>query len=144
MSRTLVPTDQNIIDEYFRLAFVPGLTSVHWLFAMVAVYGKHPLELKGFRWGPDDSILLVNRKRPVRPLHPQWVSLFSLRERTPYKASERITRLSSSLEQAIQKGQVQIDIPSLLLSYKMRKVFYQPIKRKQFAPAAPEGAYSLS
>lgn len=141
MPRTLVPTDQNIIDEYFRLAFIPGLRDIHLIFALVAVYGKHPRELNHFQWGPRDSILLPGRKRPIHPLHPQWVALFKLKK---IKGTDKIETLGLRLEQAIQKGQVHIDIPSLLLSHKMRKVFYQPIKRKQFVPAAPEGACSLS
>jgi hypothetical protein len=141
MPRTLVPTDQNIIDEYFRLAFIPGLSDIHLIFALIAVYGKHPRELNHFQWGPRDSILLPGRKRSIHPLHPQWVTLFNLKK---IKGTDKIETLGLRLEQAIQKGQVHIDIPSLLLSYKMRKVFYQPIKRKQFVPAVPEGACSLS
>jgi hypothetical protein len=142
MPRTLVPTDQNIIDEYFRLNFIPGCHSISGVFALVAVYGKHPKELNHFQWGPRDSILLPGRKRPIYPLHPQWVALFNLKKKI--RDTDKIGTFGLRLEQAIQKGQVQIDIPSLLLSYKMRKVFYQPIKRKQLVPAAPEGACSLS
>ena len=56
------PTDQRIVNEYFHLAASKGLKNVAWLYGMVATYGIKPDKLWDFHWGPDNSILLKNRK----------------------------------------------------------------------------------
>ncbi len=80
-----VPRDQAILDQFFSLMSKPGLEEVAWLFGMVAVYGKTPEDLKDLTWNEDFTINLQCKKRPVRPLHPQWVFLFQLKEKQPFK-----------------------------------------------------------
>lgn len=129
MKNVIIPSDQNIVDEYFRLRYFPGLKSVAWLFGMVATYGTTPQDLIGFDWGPENQIKVQTKKRMLRPLHPQWVSLFQLLVKTP-----DIEKVNTQWEKAINKGQALMDAPSLITAYKMRKVFYKPVK--QPLPAA--------
>ena len=78
-----LPSDPRIVDEVFNVVAKPGLEDVGWLLGMVAVYGKSPEELKGFTWNEDNSINIQSKKRPLRPLHPQWVFSFSSKKNSP-------------------------------------------------------------
>lgn len=124
-----VPKDQQILDEYFSLVTKPGAEKTAWLFGMVAVYGKTPDQLKGFKWNDDHSITLKDKKRPLHPLHPQWAFLFQLKEKQPFKKKDCWLALSHSLAQAQHQGLV-LNTDSLLLAHKVRKVYYTPIKRR--------------
>ena len=97
--------------------------------AMVATYGKTPSELKGFTWNDDHSINIKSKKRSLRPLHPQWVFLFQLKEKQPFNLKSRWSALHSSLEKTCGYGNVSLTIKGLLLAHKVRKVYYTPLKR---------------
>lgn len=134
MKNVIIPSDQNIVDEYFRLSYLPGFKSIAWLFGMVAVYGVTPKDLIGFEWVTDNQIKLASKKRPIRPLHPQWVSLFHLLRKSP-----NLEKVNEQWERALNKGQAWMDTPSLITAYKMRKVFYKPVKQ-----GSPEACLTLS
>ena len=122
-----VPRDQDILDEFFSLMTKPGLEKTAWLFGMVAVYGKTPDELKHFSWNDDHTINLQCKKRPVRPLHPQWVFLFQLKEKQPFKVKSCWEALSKTLSKAQDTGLVS-HLDDVLLAHKVRKVYYTPTK----------------
>jgi hypothetical protein len=71
------PTDQRIVNDYFKLLSFSKLKNVAWLYGMIATYGVKPDKLWDFKWGPDNSIFIKNKKRPIYPLHPQWVIFFN-------------------------------------------------------------------
>lgn len=121
--------DQRIIDSCFHLLTTPGFRKAGWLFGMVSVYGKTPENLKGFTWNDDNTIIITSKKRPVRPLHPEWVSLFQLKEKQPSKLESRWDEISNVLNEAIKKGMVNLTIPNLLIAYKMRKLVYAPVNK---------------
>jgi len=125
-----VPRDQEILDEFFSLAAKPNLEKIAWLYGMVAVYGKHPEELKHFIWNEDNSISLKHKKRPLRPLHPQWVFLFQLKEKQPPRMKSCWNALSEALSQAQDTGLVS-QIDDVLLAHKVRKIYYTPARRLQ-------------
>lgn len=122
--------DQRIIDECFQMLTTPGLRKVGWLYGMISVYGKSPDELKGFTWTDDNQIIIKSKKRPIRPLHPQWVSLFQLKEKQPIKTEEKWQCMTDKLTDNIQKGTIKLTIPNLLVAYKMRKLIYAPVNKK--------------
>lgn len=124
-----VPKDQQILDEYFSLLVKPGFEKTAWLFGMVAVYGKTPEQLKGFKWNEDHTITLKDKKRPLYPLHPQWAFLFQLKEKQPSKTKDCWLVLSQALTKAQNQGLI-LNTDSLLLAYKVRKVYYTPTKRR--------------
>lgn len=124
-----LPTDPRIVDEIFSLKTKNGMEDVGWLLAMVATYGKTPSELKGFTWNDDHSINIKSKKRSLRPLHPQWVFLFQLKEKQPFNLKSRWSTLNSSLEKTCGYGNVSLTIKGLLLAHKVRKVYYTPLKR---------------
>ena len=124
-----VPKDQQILDEYFSLAAKPGAEQTAWLFGMIAVYGKTPDQLNGFKWNDDQTITLKNKKRPLHPLHPQWAFLFQLKEKQPSKTKSCWLALSQSLAKAQSQGLI-LNTDSLLLAHKVRKVYYTPTKRR--------------
>jgi hypothetical protein len=123
-----VPRDQAILDQFFSLTSKPGFEKVAWLFGMVAVYGKTPEELKSFTWNEDLTINLQCKKRPVRPLHPQWVFLFQLKEKQPFKGKSCWTSLVKKLTQIQNTGLVS-PLDDVLLAHKVRKVYYTPSKQ---------------
>lgn len=123
-----VPRDQDILDQFFSLTTKPGLEHVAWLFGMIAVYGKTPDELKHFTWNDDYTINLEYKKRPVRPLHPQWVFLFQLKEKQPSKAKSCWDALSKTLFQLQDTGLVP-RTDEVLLAHRVRKVYYTPAKQ---------------
>jgi len=105
------------------------MEDVGWLLGMVATYGKTPAELKGFTWNDDNSITIKSKKRSIRPLHPQWVFLFQLKEKQPFNLKSRWSFLCSSLEKTCGIGNVSLTIKGLLLAHKVRKVYYTPLKQ---------------
>ena len=123
-----VPRDQDILDQFFSLTTKPGLEHIAWLFGMIAVYGKTPDELKHFTWNDDHTINLEYKKRPVRPLHPQWVFLFQLKEKQPSKTKSCWDALSKTLFQLQDTGLVP-HIDEVLLAHRVRKVYYTPAKQ---------------
>lgn len=122
--------DQRIIDDCFHLMTTPSLRKAGWLFGMIAVYGKTPEDLKSFTWNDNDTIIIKSKKRPIRPLHPQWVSLFQLKEKQPVKTEEKWQRMTDKLTDSIKKGTIKLTIPNLLIAYKMRKLIYSPVNKK--------------
>jgi thiamine kinase-like enzyme len=128
MIHTHLPTDPRIVDEIFSLTATPGLEEVGWLLGMVATYGKSPVELEGFIW-KDDTIEIKSKKRPVRPLHPQWVFLFQLKEKQPVRKNWK--KILKTLDKQRKLGRIHVDVLSLLLAYKVRKIYYTPIKQQQ-------------
>jgi len=126
-----LPTDPRIVDEIFSTVTKPGLEEVGWLLAMVATFGKTPEELKGFTWNEDNSINISSKKRSVRPLHPQWVFLFQLKEKQPSRMKSRWSTLNKSLSQALEENRINLKVEGLLLAHKVRKVYYTPLKQQK-------------
>lgn len=124
-----LPSDQRIIDEVFSLTALPGLHEVGWLLGMVATFGKTPTELKGFTWNEDGTINITSKKRPVAPLHPQWSFLFQLKEKQPSKKKSCWNTLSDQLTKALEANNFTVTVDGLLLAYKVRKIYYTPLKR---------------
>ena len=77
------PVDQRIVDDYFKLCKSKKNNKLAWFYGMLATFGVKPDQLKQFKWNEDGTINIPSRKRPVRPMHPQWVFLFSLKEKQP-------------------------------------------------------------
>ena len=125
------PLDQRIVDEYFRLASSRKTKDIAWLYGMVATYGLKPEDLRDFDWGPDYSISVSIKKRPVRPLHPQWVLLFGLKEKQPRNVQDCWVTLSSSLYEAMAFQDVQLNITDLILAHRLRKHHYRQLKQRQ-------------
>jgi len=131
------PSDARIVDEVFNVVAKPGLEEVGWLLGMVAVYGKTPEELEGFTWNEDNSINLKSKKRAIRPLHPQWVFIFQLKEKQPFNAKGRWGSLLKSLEKAKTEQRIGLTIKNLLLAHRVRKVYYTPLRlQKQYPDSA--------
>lgn len=135
-----IPVDQRIVDEYFRLESQRSQRSVAWLFGMIATYGIKPDDFTRFEWGPDGSLVLPNKKRPIRPLHPQWVILFNLQKKRPCEMQDRIPILSSSLYRLMAHQAISVNITDLLLAHRLRKQHYKQIKQQQQASPAYAGA----
>lgn len=120
------PSDQHIIDEYFSL-LTHKKPYAAWLYGMVATFGVSPGQLEGFTWNKNNSINIQNRKTAIRPLHPQWVLLFQLKEKQPSKIEDCWNRVCLNLTTAIKTQQVRADITDLLLSHRMRRAFYRVV-----------------
>lgn len=127
----LPPVDQRIVDEYFQLGSQRKTKDVAWLYAMVATYGIKPEELDGFEWGPGFSILVKGRKRPVDPIHPQWVVIFGLHEKQPRDLRSCWSPLVSSLYRAMAYQDVTLNVTDLLLAHRLRKSHYATFKRQK-------------
>jgi len=123
------PLDQRIVDEYFRLVSSKKTKDIAWLYAMVATYGLKPEELRDFDWGPDSSVSVLGKKRPVRPLHPQWVFLFDLKEKQPRNVQDCLLFLSSSLYEAMAFQNVELNITDLVLAHRIRRKHYRQAKQ---------------
>jgi hypothetical protein len=123
------PVDQRIVDEYFRLVSQRKTKDIAWLFGLIATYGLTPQQLSmGWSWS-DDSILLQDRKRSVRPLHPQWVVLFNLKEKQPHKELQSCWEdLCSSLYKAIAYQEIGLNVTDLILAYRIRKDYAKTLK----------------
>jgi hypothetical protein len=124
------PLDQRIVDEYFYLSSNKKTKNIAWLYGMVATYGVKPEDLIDFDWGPDCSITVPGRKRLIRPLHPQWVFLFSLKEKQPCISQSCLPFLASSLFEAMATVKIGINLTDLMLAYKDRKNYYRQLKRR--------------
>jgi len=133
------PLDQRIVDEYFRLASSRKTKDIAWLYGMVATYGLKPEELCDLDWGPNLSISVPGKKRLVRPLHPQWALLFSLKEKQPRNMQDCWSLLSSSLYEAMAFRDVELNITDLILGHKLRKNHYRDLKRQQASSLAFAG-----
>ena len=134
-----VPLDQRIVDEYFRLASNKKTRDIAWLYGMVATYGIKPDNLCGFDWGPELSISVPGKKRHVRPLHPQWVFLFSLKEKQPCDVQSCWLFLGSSLYEAMAFQDVELNITDLVLAHNIRRKHYRQAKQLQAAYPAFAG-----
>lgn len=123
------PLDQRIVDEYFHLSNNKKTKKIAWLYGMIATYGLKPEELNDFTWNADLSITIPGKKRSVRPLHPQWVFLFELKEKQPRDVQSCVASLSSSLYEAIAYQCVELNITDLVLAHRIRKNHYRQIKQ---------------
>jgi len=129
MTLRTVPQDQEILDQFFSLSARPSLEKGAWLFGMVPVYGTTPEELEHFTWNDDYTINLQCKKRSVRPLHPQWVFLFQLKEKQPPKLKSCWNKILKGLSKEQDAGLV-LPIEDVLLAHKVRKLYYTPSKRQ--------------
>lgn len=114
------PVDQRIIDDFFYLDRGERSKSIAWLYGMVATYGLKPSQLQDFSWGPDNSVLLQGRKRPIKPMHPHWAVIFELKKQ-PRNIQGRLSNLAKSLERAIEAGKTDLDVNALLAAHSDRK-----------------------
>lgn len=133
------PLDQRIVDEYFRLASKRKTQDIAWLVAMVSTFGLTPEQLSsgnGFTWS-GNNLLVAGRKRPIRPLHPQWVILFQLKEKQPHDVWSCWSPLVSRLYRAMALQEISMNVTDLILAHSMRKQYYSSIKRR---PAVPVSA----
>ena len=130
MARHL-PTDPRVVDEVFSMKAKPKHEDIGWLMGMVATFGRTPEQLEGFTWNDDDSINIKSNKRPLRPLHPQWVFLFQLKEKQPFRMKSRWSVLSSSLLEALADDKCHVSLEGLIFSYKVRKIYYTSLKRQK-------------
>jgi hypothetical protein len=133
------PLDQRIVDEYFCLASGRKTKDIAWLYAMVATYGLKPEELPGFVWQADFSISIPGKKRAVRPFHPQWVSLFGLKEKQPRKIQGRWGSISLALYEAMAFQSVELNITDLLLGHRLRKNNYRELRQRRASSLAFAG-----
>ena len=124
------PLDQRIVDEYFRLASSKKTKNVSWLYGMVASYGLKPEQLFNFKWEVDYSISIPDKKRRIRPLHPQWVFLFSLKEKQPRDLQGCLPSIISSMYEAMAFQDVQLNITDLVLAHKIRRNHYRQVKQQ--------------
>jgi hypothetical protein len=125
-----LPSDQRIVDLVFSISAIPRAKKSAWLLSMIATYGKTPKQLKGFTWNKDNTINILSKKRPVRPLHPQWVFLFQLKEKQPSNLEGCWAAMTKDLKDTIDKDTLSLSIEHLLLSYKVRKICYAPLKQQ--------------
>lgn len=136
-----IPVDQRIVDEFFQLSPQRAHKGVAWLFGMIATYGVKPEELSSFDWGPEGTLIVANKKRPIRPLHPQWVFLFELQKKRPCDMQDRVPSLSSQLYRLMAHQAIGVNITDLLLAHRLRKQHYKQIKQQQQASPAYAGAF---
>ena len=130
MLTTQPVSDQCIVDEYFHLSSKKSNRKLGWLLGMIAVYGKSPKELEGFTWNADNTINIKGKKKPLSPLHPQWVFLFQLKEKQPRK-SDCWVSLCNEFEQGVKANEIKLTTSKLLLSHGIRKLVYQYENVKQ-------------
>lgn len=121
------PTDQKIVDDFFKLSTGIKTKSMAWLYGMVATYGIKPLHLHDFTWGPSNTILVKGRKRPIKPLHPHWLVIFDLKKQ-PRNVQDRIENLSYDLDQARIKDKIKCNVDDLLTAHKDRKKNFYDVK----------------
>lgn len=135
-----IPVDQRIVDDFFQLSSSRSTKGAAWLFGMIATYGIKPADLSSFDWGPEASLVLPNKKRPIRPLHPQWVFLFDLQKKRPCEMQDRVSILSSTLYRLMAHQVISVNITDLMLAHRLRKQHYKQIKQPQQASLACVGA----
>lgn len=126
------PVDQQILDEFFRLS--KKHHEVAWLFGMIATYGIKPDHLKDFEWA-GQSIQIKNRKKPLHPLHPQWVILFELQSKEPRNFLGSWEKTCVNLYRMMALQQISMNITDLLLAYNTRKKCPLYTKQRQTPPA---------
>lgn len=120
------PSDQRIVDDFFQLVSSRKTNKLAWFYGMLATFGVKPKDLKGFIWNDDETITILNKKKPVRPMHPQWVFLFRLKEKQPSNIESCWEDAWLLIYKAMACKEIQCSIIELLLAYKMRKLFYRP------------------
>lgn len=125
------PPDQAIVDDYFQLSRIKSFGAAAWLFGMAATYGVHPKELKSFTWNPDNTITIPTKKKKIKPLHPQWIILFQLKEKQPSNLEDCFDKIKSKLSNAIETQKVSLNITDIQLAYQLRKSLYFPKKADQ-------------
>lgn len=125
------PPDQAIVDDYFQLSRIKSFGASAWLFGMAATYGVHPKELKSFTWNSDNTITIPTKKKKIKPLHPQWIILFQLKEKQPSNLEDCFDKIKSKLSNAIETQKVSLNITDLQLAYQLRKSLYFPKKADQ-------------
>ena len=130
MARHL-PSDPRVVDEVFSMKARKNHEDIGWLMGMVSTFGRTPEELEGFTWNDDNTINIKANKRPLRPLHPQWVYLFQLKEKQPFRMKSRWAVLSTSLMDALSDDKCHVSLEGLIFSYKVRKVYYTSLKRQK-------------
>jgi len=124
------PIDQQIVDDYFRLEKSKSKKEA-WLYAMSATYGINPAKLKDFTWKSKGEILIKSKKTPIKPIHPQWIVLFQLKEKQPSKLEDCFNAIQDKLNAAISNQKVRLNFTDLELAYQIRKRFYQKQKADQ-------------
>ena len=122
------PPDQAIVDDYFQLSRIKSFGGAAWLFGMTATYGIHPKELKAFTWNSDNTIVITTKKKKIKPLHPQWIILFQLKEKQPSNFEDCFDKIKIKLSNAIETQKVSLNITDLQLAYQLRKALYFPKK----------------
>ncbi len=122
------PPDQAIVDDYFQLSRIKSFGAAAWLFGMSATYGVHPKELKSLTWNSDNTISITTKKKKIKPLHPQWIILFQLKEKQPSNLEDCFDKIKSKLSNAIETQKVSLNITDLQLAYQLRKSLYFPKK----------------
>lgn len=135
-----IPVDQRIVDSYFQLDSQRSNKGAAWLFGMIATYGIKPEDLSSFDWGPGNTLVLTTKKRPISPLHPQWVVLFNLQKKRPCEMHDRLGSLAPQLYRLMAHQAIDVNVTDLLLAYSMRKKHYKSIKQRQPASLACVGA----
>ena len=98
---------------------------------MVATFGLKPEELVGFSWETGGTIKTINKRKPVSPLHPQWVLLFELKEKEPCTGQDSWVSLCSSLYRSMAYQDIALNVTDLLLAHRLRKGHYQRFKQQQ-------------
>ena len=96
----------------------------------------------GYHWD-DRSLILNSKKRPIHPLHPQWVFLFRLKEKQPHKLQGCYKALASALYRAMAHQQISFNITDLLLAHDLRKTYYRSFKQKRASNPPCEVAFSF-
>jgi hypothetical protein len=129
------PLDQRIVDEYFHLVGNKKTKDIAWLYGMIATYGLRLEELNGFSWHSESDIKIHTKKRAIRPIHPQWLILFNLKEKQPRDLRSRWFPLCSSFYELIACQAVSLNITDLILAHTLRKKHCKQIK--QAASKAP-------
>jgi len=135
-----IPVDQRIVDDFFQLNSSRSHKGVAWLFGMVATYGVKPEDLFSFEWGPEGTLATSDKKRPIRPLHPQWVFLFDLQKKRPCDMQDRMSSLSSQLYRLMAHQAIGVNMTDLLLAHRLRKQHYKQLKLQRQASPACAGA----
>lgn len=130
-----IPVDQRIVDAYFQLKAHRTTKGVAWLFGMIATYGVKPEDLSTFEWGAGNSLVLTTRKRPINPLHPQWVFLFELQKKRPCEMQDRLVSLAPQLYRLMAHQAIDLNVTDLLLAHGMRKKHCKTIRQLQ--PSSP-------
>lgn len=128
-----IPVDQRIVNAFFQLDSQRVNKDAAWLFGMIATYGINAKDLASFDWGPGNTLVLTSKKRPIHPLHPQWVFLFNLQKKRPCEVQDRIPPFSSQLYRLMAHQAIDVNVTDLLLAHKMRKNHYKAIKQPQAA-----------